>query len=189
MNWDPGKPRLIWIGKRKREGLNKFLCLCSLQDQGSLTKTSYSGYIGMQLLKKTQWQISHPEVMLAVHKQDVLLFRFEIKTQPVLRIVGQRFPLGDLIIPPCVPCAGHWQCVVVLWWSRYRDIPLGSHMTPGLWFRFPTDPVNLCATKMILWAWEKKQHKKHKFSRQHAGRIHCCRKKKSPTYHSLPLEK
>ena len=29
-----------------------------------------------------------------------------------------------------------------------------------LWFRFPTDPVNFCATLIILWAWGEKNKKK-----------------------------
>lgn len=33
----------------------------------------------------------------------------------------------------------------------------------SVWFRFPTDPVNLCATQIILWAWGRKNNNNKKY--------------------------
>jgi hypothetical protein len=35
-----------------------------------------------------------------------------------------------------------------------------------VWFRFPTDPVNLCETQIILWALKKKRKKDYFFLMQ-----------------------
>ena len=58
----------------------------------------------------------------------------------------------------CFDCfvAGHGQRTVRILECVHRTWYTWGLKNIYIWFWFPTDPVNLCATQIILWAWRRK---------------------------------